>query len=278
MAVPAAATLPGRNGAIAYALYYDGYGPCGDMAQHLSCGPYYGSVETASLAGSPPRSLSPCTGQHGCFARAPAWDPGGRRLAYEENGTIFVASADGGGRRALVEGRDPVWSPDGREVAFADADGIHAIAARGGTARRITTGFDQSPDWSTTGKVAFLRRPPDKTEFDYVYELWVVGRRGGTAQRLAAPAYSAPSWSPGGRALLYGGSRGAQKVSARGGASTLVVAGAQHPVWSPDGSRIAYADGEQNTIVIVRPDGSGARTFVGRDTPPRDLSWQRLRR
>ena len=53
------------------------------------------------------------------------WSPDGRRVAYTAGGQLWVANADGSGRRQLTTlnggASGPVWSPTGDRIAFVSA-------------------------------------------------------------------------------------------------------------------------------------------------------------
>jgi len=72
------------------------------------------------LGGSPQRVGDLVT------TEAAAWSPDGQRMAYGQEGELFVAQKDGSGARQLasVQGRimKPAWSPDGRRIRFSVGD------------------------------------------------------------------------------------------------------------------------------------------------------------
>ena len=73
-----------------------------------------------------------------------------------------------------------------------------------------------------------------------------------------------PAISPDGRTIVFGHKGNLWKVSATGGIATALTVGASHnlmPVWSPDGSKIAFAsDRNGNLDVFVMPAEGGEAT------------------
>mgnify|MGYP003288365821 CR=1 FL=1 len=92
-------------------------------------------------------------------ARAPAWAPNGRELAFERSGNVYLANRDGSGQRLLLAGTDPDWSPDGRFVVAARNGAIVVARRNGSRVRSVTTGpADGDPAWSPNGThIAFSR-------------------------------------------------------------------------------------------------------------------------
>ncbi len=96
--------------------------------------------------------------------KRPAFSPSGAWVAFDNARDIFVANADGTGKRQLTvnpnHGVDrqeaPTWSPDGRQIAFAghvEPDWnweIYAINSDGTNRRNITNtpgANERFPDW-----------------------------------------------------------------------------------------------------------------------------------
>lgn len=168
---------------------------------------------------------------------------------------------------ANADNRDPVWSPDGTRIAFAsNRDGnweLYVLDMTTGQSRRLTSflAYKGAPTWSPDG--AFLAYESYENEN---LDIFIVAADGSsTPQQLTrspAPDFS-PAWYPAelGRRIAY--------VSLRDGNNEVYVIdlnsasefGAQritstpaidedHPVFSPDGTRIAYS-GRINGVETV---------------------------
>jgi Tol biopolymer transport system component len=278
-ATPAAATFPGRNGVIAFSVSYEASGDCGDGV-HSSCGPSWANVFTVTPTGHRPRALTHHSARDGAAAGEAQWSPDGRRIAYADGGAIYIARADGTHRRWVVRGASPAWSPDGRQLAFVrPRGGISRMRLSHGTARHITSGrFDLSPDWSSTGVLAFER--PGETSDD----VYTVRPDGSHLTRVTRLGGSAPSWSPDGRRIVFTRTSGDLRVvRAAGGRSHALATGtivANRAVWSPDGRRLVVdgynSFGGQSGLSIVRPDGTVVRSLGPSSSYV--SSWQALAR
>ena len=150
----------------------------------------------------------------------------------------------------------PVWSPDGTRIAFArrsqviDGDyEIWVMDADGGNQRQLTDNdrWDEEPQWSPDGtRVAFHARTIvyDGVEFRYRSlddsEIYVVHVEDGTLQQLTDNEY-----------------------------------GDLNPVWSPDGTRIAfYSDrGKNYDIFVVDADGSNELQLTDNYERNQHLEW-----
>jgi Tol biopolymer transport system component len=72
---------------------------------------------------------------------APAWSPGGDRIAFVTKGDLWVADADGTHRDLLAKQADtPAWSPNGQRLAFTRQGVVHTIRVDGLDERRLLTG------------------------------------------------------------------------------------------------------------------------------------------
>jgi Tol biopolymer transport system component/tRNA A-37 threonylcarbamoyl transferase component Bud32 len=103
---------------------------------------------------------------------AAAWNPGGTRLAYTSQDTLFSQSLDGTARAAVATGRElhsPAWSGDGRWIAYVEGNpqfhtianlapsAIRVVRASGGTPVAVTDNgsLNTSPVW-VPGRRALL--------------------------------------------------------------------------------------------------------------------------
>lgn len=201
-------------------------------------------------------------------ARAPAWSPDGRRIAYE-SGTgpndlggasgITISAPDGSAAvevRAFNQDDDvgPVWSPRGGRLAFqgqttdAAPPSIYVVRADGTDKRRLTRGGD--PSWSPDGRrLAFIRQG----------RLFTIGSTGKGERRLSRKGelVVGQAWAPKGRLIAYvagkfggcgtacivPGSLRLETVDANSGRVRVLMRGRRSffwgdPVWMPSAKRV----------------------------------------
>lgn len=158
---------------------------------------------------------------------------------------VYVVNGDGSGLRRLVRGYGPVWSPDGRRLVFSRLkdsgfraihhdeplpwNALFSVRADGSGLQHLSpaSADDEYPSWSPDGlRLVFVHHRHNASGYREASQLYVM-RADGRARRLVAPC------SEQGR-----------------------------PAWSPDGRQIAFV-GRGQTLMLVRPDGTGVRRLPG---------------
>ncbi len=191
--------------------------------------------------------------------RDPSWSPDGTRLVYAartapgEPFRIFVAKADGSGREQLTTQTAgcrpaPVWSPDGTRIAFvSDRDGgfpeLYLMNADG-------TGVEAPDDERVD------RRQPVVVSRRHQARVRTMLR-----ERYVRPVHDRPA---------HAGRDEPHRVH---------VAPGLRPVWSPDGTRIAYVSfevGQGNIDIWVMNADGPRRCGSRRRRPDTSPDWQPL--
>ena len=240
----------------------------------------------------------------------PFWSSDGTTLSYNVNriGSVGIETinADGTGRRVITPeslqyATSPEWSPDGQRIAFSYSDGgrgssIFVMNPDGTNVSRLT-GDDLSashPSWSPDGTmIAFVVEDLSDSDRLNNFDVYVMNSDGSGVQRLTEDPHLDldPDWSPDGTEIVFRsrrdpveGSAGAESenspdeiyvMNADGTNARRVTiddAVDQHPVWSPDGTMIAFhslRDGSDG-IYVINADGSGIRRVASGAMP----AWQ----
>jgi Tol biopolymer transport system component len=274
LARPVEATFPGKNGKLAFV---------GTEQEHVP-GYDFRDIFSINLDGT---GLTNLTNNRADNGRTPfRWSPDGKTLAFNSDGdgrdnyynrSVYRVDADGSHLIRLTRGPsfDPEWSPGGSKIAFVSEQddypittggGIYTMNADGSDLRRLTYVGGFGLAWSPDGKkIAFER--------DGIY---TINADGTGETRLTYGSYEdrSPSWSPDSRKIGFTTNResGCQSVidgcfaayamNADGsGQARLTENRATNaaPVWSPDGSSIAFLsfrDGNYE-LYAMNADGSG---------------------
>ncbi len=208
-------------------------------------------------------------------------------------------NADGSDRRQLTvtsfgdRSSNPAWSPDGSQIAFVkdieDSQGIcchfhyeiFLMSADGSNQHRLTqpgVAEWQRPSWSPDGtKIAFTGSATATGSF-----LLYVMNADGSNQKVIGEGLS-PSWSPDGSKLAVRDFRQMYVLNVDGSGRTP-LAPPQNPatdwdlgpVWSPVGTRIAFARGvncdwangcDSTTIWTVNADGTHLTKVSNMEAP-----------
>jgi Tol biopolymer transport system component len=214
---------------------------------------------------------TPPAGEGCCIDTELDWSPSGRLLAFTEGGRLAIVRHNGAGLRLLPQLTEadgaPAWAPGGRRLAFHgqlapdDYPSIYAVRTDGTGLRRLTPEWATSPAWSARGTIAFVNDDePDSWRHDGIYTIStdgsglrrLFGRYWGTGNHL--------DWSPRGSRLAFSArqhifsikrdSRGLRRLTDRDSS------GNGHPAWSPDGRYIAFLRSD----VAYRTDATLFRT------------------
>ena len=237
----------------------------------------------------------------------PTWSPDGHRLAFADfDRNIWIADADGSNARIVGTGEMPAWAPDGYTLAYTTPGSeLWTMDIDTGATERV--GPYRGASWSPDG-TQILTTAQD-ADFNGIPR--IVDRKGNTVRELDhSSAGWRADWSPDGRSLVYACQRynpdlpttnhyAVCSADIATGEETFLTDGLpwdSAPVWSPDGTAIAFvrdfslggcpddAPDCQAGVVVMNTDGSGERTIVGGtrgDGGSADLiaglSWQGVR-
>ena len=179
------------------------------------------------------------------------------RIVFDDFEDVFTMNADGSDLR-VVAGRpgsefDGAWSPDGKFIVYRDSrrginedDEIYVVGADGSNARNLTQNpaNDWGPDWSPDGRWIVFNSDRDGIPLrGYLVEPAGTGLRAIEADTWV----EYPSFSPDGTHLVFSGHAGSNYdiyiVEIETGRTTQLTdspGGDGWPVWSPDGSTIAF--------------------------------------
>ena len=212
-------------------------------------------------------------------------------------GVIYTVNGDGTNLTVISAGLEPAWSPDGNQIAFARWDTVYPglyIANADGSNTQLIYGAQhiRSPRWSPDGKFIAFTEQKASTSGQPLWKLGVVELphvKPGTTEiepaKLTEPQCShlcyVPSWSNDGKSLAYDDpGEGIMATNVISGSASFVLApsgtyfdtGANMPrpilhlppiqssLWSPDGTRIAYAEKSHDRweLHTVNADGTNA--------------------
>lgn len=263
-------------------------------------GPGYEQLYVANLGNGRVRQVT----KSGSGGYNPSWSPDGSHIAFEWDSKgpcgslacsrVFIVAADGSGRHPFtppnLRCESPAWSPRGNQIAYVQwGKGSYeaSIYARslGGQVRRLTHAknvFDSDPVWSPDGtRIIFSREQGDS------YTNYVMDAHGKHLHPLGGnPDTTITSWSPDGRLLAgstvwgpYNNNYLSSVLNANGTEKRRLLTDGGDPVWSPDGSVIAFVPDDQDifrgSIDVVSANGKGRhRLFASKlFTQPGNLDW-----
>lgn len=166
----------------------------------------------------------------------------------------------------------PNWMPDGRKLLFNQDGSLFLIPIEGGTPEKVNTGManrnNNDHGISFDGKMLAISSHRDGLPGGGS-TVYVLPLQGGTPKQVTekTPSYW-HGWAPNGKEVLFVGQRETKtfdiyKVSVNGGAETKLTdnktSHADGPEYSPDGKYIYYNANPSGTMQIwrMKPDGSG---------------------
>jgi len=236
--------------------YLGGFSPDGSRIAYFTLDDSKSTIWLADSLGENRRQLT--TEGYESLEQFNEWSPDGKSLLYRSTRTgtsdLWILPVDSGAPRQLTRNvRNETfgaWSPDGKWVAFLSDRGkqtdVWLVSADGGEERRVTNSADVEvrPQWRSANALAF----------EVVSErssVWAIDLASGTERQLTPDSLAIARFnpSPNGEQLLYlidrgGGVRDLAVGPMAGGALRVILSeadGILDPIWSPDGTKIAYA-------------------------------------
>ena len=316
-AAPAHATFPGKNGQLVFQR------PIGQQVDLFTVRPNGVALRRLTRTGTweEKAEWSP-DGRRLAFARS------GRSGSPTEIWTMSSSGRQRRALTSFGSTSDaPTWSPDGRIAYFTLRDfpppsseddppppaEIYSMTQDGGDQQRLTddTEIQTDPQWSPDGSriayIQFCPVPGESGVFDLA--LHVMNRDGTDPRPLlgcsARRDIVTASWSPDGRRLVFevatprpsGRTAGSRQsdiavINADGTGLrrlTRTAAFETHPVWSPDGRRIAFTSdrharrgrleplGPAFELYTMRSDGRDVRRITRNRVPDLRPDWQPIR-
>jgi len=200
--------------------------------------------------------------------------PAAGKLAFERDGSVWVASLDGSGAVRLAEGVDPAISPDGRSVAYtkdtSGPKGVRRHIAIVDVATRASRGLASVPSdnsfgpvWSPDGSGLLVYVLADK-----VWNLGLV-KADDSAFRLVVtggprvfPCWSA-AWASDGKSIFCQDLANIARIALDG-----------KPLWSASAAQLFPGGGlNSGSGISPSPDGGKLLVEVDMDEPVFVNSW-----
>jgi dipeptidyl aminopeptidase/acylaminoacyl peptidase len=201
------------------------------------------SLEVVDVASRALHGLTGCRSSF-CADVAPAWSPDGQLIIFsrigERSSSLYAVRPDGSQLTkisAVAGAADPQWSPDGRTIVFDTGNRIYTVDADGSQLKLLLAGGAGSgPSWSPDGKtLAFFNTPGTPGRF--TVEVWTMHADGSAKKRLYRSACCGGPWAA--------------------------------PIWSPDGTKIAFSEAFAATGYTLAINADG-RTHLGEERRPHD--------
>ena len=236
---------------------------------------------------------------HPASDRLPACSPDGRRIAFaSERGVthdLYVMDSDGNNVVRLTQDNfgesRPSWSPDGKKIAFSSfrfvvGNGeIYLMDADGNNVINLTKHKwqDNWPSWSPDGSKMAFESYRDGG-FNTPHHIFVMNADGMERRNLTGDTQlrrnGIPAWSPDGRKIGFNSYRHFVPARSRNDIFVITADGNEleqltdgprtnhSPVYSPDGTKIAYVSGHRGNSNIFLMDTDGRNAVNLTRTPP----------
>jgi Tol biopolymer transport system component len=262
----------------------------------LQSSPLHGAVYTVPLSGG---KATQVTHDSEAVPTSPQWSPDGQRIYVRwMMGDVAFVPAGGGKVTVVAQSGERVTesmpvggnhvSPDGKHIVFAGARSggaaftVHlwTMPVTGGEPVQLTKNLDRhafQPRWSPDGKWIVFHAQTKSGELDE--NIFIMPSAGGEPRQLTRHAdcrCALPAWSPGGDSIAYACSdKTIRVVPFRGGEPRTVLTVEDSATgqarfdfrggslaWTPDGSRLLYADKGR---VWTVPAAGGGPTAINSD-------------
>lgn len=193
---------------------------------------------------------------------------------------------------ALGDGERYVWSSDYGSLAFDWQGQVYVMAGDGSNRRLIGRGV--APSWSPDGKRLALERQTDGGPLIVIVDVE-------SGQETTLVAGSRPAWQPAHEGttqhIAYAYTKNQDTppavylIDVSGGAPALLASDGNEPLWSPDGTAVAFRTSRQEIAIVTlepnqvrtvgqgwgytwSPDGRWL-AFIGRQPTGAPMLWQR---
>lgn len=243
------------------------------------------SIYVARADGSQPVAVSAGVDLgESAYTTRPAWSPDSRRIAFTGYSAgrhhLYVAEADGSATEEIgnpdLSRLDPAWSPDGQWIAFEQAGtddtahrALYLIRPDGTDEHQIAASVGGSfsyrhAQWLPDAGRQVLAYPIGRTG---AYDIATLDVATGAETVVSAEPASEvwPVWSPDGSLLAWNASDGLVRIARSDGTVVhrLPAVLDYDFVWSPDGAYLyGWKDENRSAAVVVRVDGSSPTTEI----------------